>query len=337
MLLLVLAAHTLQAQSATSPGDTAVERKGTVRGRIVSKERSLEGNPVVLMAYALDDKGQPKGGPIGQQEAGPDGSFLFDGVSIKEHTVYQLGTRVDGSLVGSGLFTFPADRNEMNIDLNVPQAGEAAPTAPATQGHGTPGGGLGINQTLLLVESGVGRVWLTEVVHLDNRGFAALDYSENPLLLPFSAGAVDFDIINQGDARGGLSREEATLKFFGRLPPGETTFAYRYALPAFWGFTTLERRYTVPVGDVLVLSPPQTLKVSGAGIAPRGSQRIQRTVYDSWGRSDIPENTLVSVSVSGVPMSQKALLAPAGGFAVVMAGVLWWFLRKRLPRAPNAA
>ncbi|MBI3993072.1 MAG: hypothetical protein HY342_07345 [Candidatus Lambdaproteobacteria bacterium] len=336
VLLLALAAPDVQAQSAAPAGESATARKGTVRGRVVSKERSLEGNPVVLMAYALDDKGQPKGGPIGQQAAGPDGSFLFKGVDIKEQTVYQLGTRVDGSLVGSGLFTFPADRDEMNIDLNVPEAGQPATAAPGARPHGMPGGGLGIDQTLLLVEAGVGRVWLTEVLHLDNRGVTTLDYRENPLLLPISADAEEFDIINQGDARGALSREGATLKFFGQLPPGETTFAVRYALPAFWGSTRIERRYAVPVGDIIVLSPPQTLQVSGTGIAPRGSQRIQRTVYDSWGRSDIAENTTISMRVSGAPMSQQALLAPAGGFFVVMAGVVWWFLRKRLRRDPEA-
>lgn len=306
------------------------ERTGTVTGRVIMPHRDATGSEVVLRRFTLNDQGKPAGAPVARQTAGKNGTYRFESVVIASKAVYRLSTRIDGELASSNLFTFPDGQNEVTIDLDV-----AAP-APAGEHTGTvKDGAVGIEQALLVVDSAIGRLWITEVLHISNRSGRAIDRKNDPLTLPISADAENFTVLRGDEAHGSISRDGGSLKFTGSLLPGNSTIAYRYSQGVFWGSANLDRRYGMPVSEVVVLTPPNTVQVGGAGFVPRGEQKVQSTTYASWGRSSVPENTIVEISVRGVPISQNTLLAPLALFAVIMAGMLWWFVRRRMRRVAS--
>ena len=307
----------------------AAEEPGTgrVSGRIIATDGAgpVGGVPVVLLRFTLDESGKPQGGPISRQATAADGSYEFTGVTIERGAAYQLGTRVGGRLASSAVFTFPEGGGAVRQDLTV--SGEAREVVE----------GLHFSQVLLGLEPGRGEVMVTEVLHIENPSQRVVAVERPPLEIPIPEAAGNLEMLRFTHPRAAHERVGGRLMITGNLVPGTTTIAYRYLLPAWLGKAVFEKRYPLPVAELLVLSPSHNLKISGAGLATVEDQTIEEIVYRAWGRSGIPAETAFRVTATGLPIRQEILLLPPLGFFVVMAGIVGWFFRKRLGPRSGAA
>lgn len=287
---------------------------GTVRGNIIGVGGPLPAEtPVVLLRFTLDEDGKPTGGPIARQIAAPDGSYEFRDVPLSDRAVFRLGTSLNGELIGSDLFTFPRGERELRMDLRV---------GGVARGHDGPA----IEQALLALEPGVGRLRVTVVYHLLNAG-APRDVGAEPLLFALPGGAEAVEVVRQDLPAGRAAVGPEGIRLSGEVPAGRFVIAYQYLLPAGWGRATIDHRVPLPTDNLIVLAQPGSVEIGGAGLTARGEQTIDEVVYNVWSQEDLPAGAVQPVRVSGLPMRQSLLLIPLAGFLVLMAGVVAWYLR----------
>ncbi|MCH8882476.1 MAG: hypothetical protein IIA41_03140 [SAR324 cluster bacterium] len=292
--------------------------EGVVTGSIVGHPDA--GTTVVLLQFRLDAEGQPQGGPIDRTETRAGGRYEFTGVPIDPRTVYQLGTRIEGRLVGSDRFTFPGGERRVAVDLRAPQVSGDT-------------GALRIQELLLIAEPRTGAAWITEVVHLTNPTQHTIESDRQPLELPIPQAAVELEILRMDPEEGRHERLGPKILVYGRFPPGVSVVAFRYLAPAPFGSTRLERTYSQPVAGLRVLTPAGGLTVSGPGFERGEREQFEEVAYDVWSRTAIAAGEPVAIALEGVPIRQWVLLVPLAGFFLVTGGVVVWFLRVRLNRA----
>ena len=303
-------------------GRARAEEQGRVTGRLTGnpEKGSLEGATVVLLRFRAGEDGKPEGGPLGRQVAGKDGAFAFENVPIDRKAAYQLGTRVDGNLVASQPFSFPPGKVEVRMDLPIPDL-----KRDTSQ--------LVLGRAFFVLEARVGRLWVTELLHLENPTKVVMDSRQTPLELPLPAQAEELEILELGLQEGSHERVGAKLLVFGKIRPGTNTVAFRYVLPSGLGGVRMEWRYTLPVVEAQVVVPAGSLKVSGERLRSLGRKKMGGQTYDAWGAGELPPSAVLRIEVSGVPVRQWIYLAPLAGFFAVMAAVVFWFMRRRLGAA----
>ena len=310
--LCALTANPLPAQE--QAGEALPE--GRIVGRIVGHPEA--GRPVMLLQIRLDEQGQPTPSPIGRSETTEGGAYLFTGVPIDPLAVYQLGTRIDGRLVGSDPFTFHPGSNEVVHDLQPP--GTLKETSA-----------LSFDEALIVIEPRAGAVSIVEVIHFHNPTSDVLETAGTPLELPVAPEADGLEIMR-------LDLDDAEhewlgpkLLVHGKIPPGPGVIAFRYTASALLGSLDWVRFYPRAVNRLKIISPKGGgLRVSGGGLEPRAEEVFDGVAYAVWLREEPTPQSPLEITVSGLPIGQWMLLLPAGAFLVVMAGLVAWFLRRRL-------
>ena len=292
---------------------------GSVKGRVIGDpaDGSLQGATVVLMWFRTNAQGKPEAGPLARQVAGENGSFTFLNVPIDPKASYQLGTRVDGKLVGSDPFTFTAGVRERTVNITIPETVEDRAS-------------LSIEQVLYVLEPRVGKVWITQVLHLSNNSRNIISLLKEPLELPLPGDAEEVEMIRLEVREGKHERIGAKLLVFGILQPGNTTIALRYALDATWGRISVNVRHALPATELLVLAEKGTVNLAGAAVEALQPRTIEKTTYDAWGASNLPVESRIKFTASGIPVAQWIYLLPLIGFFILMMAVVLWFVRKRL-------
>jgi hypothetical protein len=322
--LLVLAAVALAAGLTPRAAQAQAAPLGQVTGSIqgAGADADFTGTQVVLLQFKLDEKGQPKGAPIQTQESTKDGHYSFTKVPIESKSVYQIGARYNGKMLGSEPFTFPDGHRDVKLDLHIPALS-------------TDSSGLRIEEAVFAVEPHRGAVWVTEVLHLDNPTQNEIEGLRNPMELALSDRAEQFQMLRQDQENGDFKRSGDKLLVYGNIRPGPTTIAFRYRLPVALGVVDLRKRYPHPIGTVTVLTPAGSLKMRGSRFNPHEAQEIQGVKYDTWVTDHVSAGEILEVRLSGVPARQEIFLLPTAAFLLVMAGIVFWFFRRRLaPQAP---
>lgn len=324
-LLLVAVYLTLAglAGPVTAPAQEGVQ--GRVVGRIQgnSQEGEIAGVRVMLVRFTLDEEGNPRGSPIEIQPTSPEGRYTFTGVPIDRNAVYQLGARVQGMMVSSDPFTFPEGHREVMLNLKVPEVSSGAES-------------LRVEEALLAIEPRRGAVWVTEVLHLMNPTPNVMRGTGEPLELTVPPGAEQFEMLRQDIEEADHEYLGTKLLVYGNFMPGNSTVAFRYRLPVWLGAFTLAKRYPHPVQTLSVLTPLHSVQVSGENLERVAAQTIDGQRYDTRRMGRIAADEAVSLAVSGVPVRQELFLLPTTGFFVLMAGVVFWFVRRRLPAEGEA-
>lgn len=320
-LLAVMAFMMLTGVSASAQAPAPM---GQVLGRIVgASAKEAAGAKVVLVKFTLNAQGVPAGAPIQMLSADAEGRYAFTGVPIDGHAVYKLGTRIAGRLVASESFTFPEGKPVVRLDLAV----------PALVGDTS---GLFFKQVVVAMEPVVGAVWVTEVMHVGNPTPNVIDAVNAPLELTLPPEASDLTMIREEQEAANHTHLGAKLLVYGRLQPGDTTIAFRYRIGAILGAAELEKRYPHPVEELVVLAPKGSLRLTSDQLSPRQPQELEGIAYDTWSGGNMPAQRTVVVRANGIPVRQEIYLVPLAGFFAAMGGVLWWFLRRRLPRETPA-
>ena len=138
----------------------------TVKGRIRLSSGELipkEGLNVVLLKLVLNAEGQVTPvGPQGRVKTDSKGNFEFLRVNPDYRAGYQLGTRVDGKLYSTKVFFFKAGEKQVEKDIVIPGI-----TKDTNK--------LEISEVLLVIESGLSSVTVTEVLSFYNSSLDRID------------------------------------------------------------------------------------------------------------------------------------------------------------------
>jgi len=98
----------------------------------------------------------------------------------------------------------------------------------------------------------------------------------------------------------------------------------------------LNKVYPHPVKTLSVLTPRGSMHLVSKQFEAKPAQTIDGTPFSAWATTDVAAGQSIAVRMSGVPIRQEVYLIPAGGFVLLMGGVVLWFLRKRLRAAASA-
>jgi hypothetical protein len=297
-------------------------KQGRVVGRIMGAKSPdvVKGAKVVLVQFRLDAEGNPQGTPIQVKTANAQGGYVFEDVPIDIHSIYQIGTRLAGALVPSESFTFPEGRQEVVLNLHIPEVV-------------TDTGSVRIAQAIVALEPQVAAAWITEVVHLRNPTSNVIDSGPTPLELSVPPEAEALELLRQDQIEGTHTRVGGKLLLHGGLRPGSSTIAFRYRMSAWLGSLQLEKAYPYPVDELVVLAPAGALRITSDRLDRQEPQKIEGTAYDAWGGRGLAAHNGVSVKVAGIPLRQQVFIVPLVFFLAAMGGMVLWFLRKRLAPA----
>jgi len=162
-----------------------------------------------------------------------------------------------------------------------------------------------------------------------------IDQVRQPLELSVPADAADLQMLREEQEQPNHTQLGNRLLVYGNLHPGTTTIAFRYRLGSGLGSLRLEKRYPHPVDDFMLIVPRGSLRISSETLNPRPQRQFDGVWYDTWGVTKVAPQAALALRAAGIPIRQEIFLIPLAGFAVIMAGVVLWFLRRRL--APAAA
>ena len=95
---------------------------GRITGRILTAPEgtNFSAIKVVLVQFRLDAKGVPQGSTLQTVMVDSDGGYAFNDVPIEPQTVYQIGARLNDTMLGSEAFTFPKGERKVMMNLRVP-------------------------------------------------------------------------------------------------------------------------------------------------------------------------------------------------------------------------
>ena len=131
----------------------------TIKGQIensVGKLSHYKDLDVVLLKYILNEEGEVT--PVGPQDrvnTKTNGNFEFKNVTPDFKAGYQIGTRVDGELYSSTIFFLKVGQTLVETNIIIPDLS-------------TDIDNLETSQISLVIESGLGRVLVTEILLLNN-------------------------------------------------------------------------------------------------------------------------------------------------------------------------
>jgi hypothetical protein len=298
------------------------ETTARVVGRITgAAPKEVAGAKVVLVRFKLDAQGVPQGAPVQTQAADAEGRYEFNQVPVDTHAVYKLGAAVANRVVSSEPFTFPEGKRLVQLDLHLP----SLVSDPA---------GLRFKQALLALDPQVGAVWVTAVLHVGNPTPNVIDVANAPLELGLPEGASHLEMMREDQEGAEHTLLGAKLLVYGRIPPGDSTIAFRYRLGAALGSVSAETRYPFPVDELVVLAPRGSVRVASEQLSPGPPRQVEGASYDSWSGRALPAQQPVLLRAQGIPLRQELFLLPLLGFFAAMAGVVLWFVRGRMRREP---
>lgn len=203
----------------TKPADVPTG-DGVITGRVVHDPPGpVEGNLGVIL-YALSPSGEPG---LRQTQTDASGAFRFEGVSSDPGVVYLIGTRVAGVPFGSRV-VFHKGEKKRDVEIQVSDpiqdaAGVKPLEAQVRFERGCSHLRVHHNHTL---ENDTGRV----VYVPPGARKGATPVLE--LLLPEQASAVESPL---GDAVEGIERDGRTLRYWGPVYPGTSSFEFDYGVP----------------------------------------------------------------------------------------------------------
>jgi len=300
------------------------EPTARVVGRIIgAAPKEVAGAKVVLVRFKLDTQGVPQGVPVQTQAADGQGRYEFKQVPVDPRAVYKLGAAIADRLVSSDPFTFPEGKRLVQLDLHVP----GLVSDPA---------GLHFKQALLAFEPAVGAVLVTEVLHVGNPTANVIDVANAPLELNLPAGATDLEMVRQDQEGADHTLLGQKLLVYGRIHPGETTIVFHYRVGAALGTMRADMRYPYPVDELLVLAPQGSLTLVSEQLSPGQPRKLEGASYDVWTSRQVQAQHTVALRAQGIPLRQELFLIPLLGFFAVMAGVVLWFIRRRMREAPDS-
>ena len=269
------------------------EAEMTVKGKIRLPSGELipeEGLNVVLLKLVLNAEGQVTPvGPQGRVKTDSKGKFEFLRVSPDYRAGYQLGTRVDGKLYSTKVFFFKAGEKQVEKDIVIP-------------GITTDTNKLEINQVLLVIESGLSSVTVTEVLSFYNSSPDRIDTRNRLLEHALPKGMENFTMI-QSSSGPEIEHQIDNSKLIINhvFPPGNIQIMFHYNLGAWFGSLNMQREFNHSLDKVSIFTPSGQLQIKSAQLIFSGKQKMHETDFLTWKGKASDSNQLEFI-ISNVPV-----------------------------------
>lgn len=246
--------------------------EGAIRGRVVHK-RTQEGQAGIDVAlYAL----QPDGSPgVGGTTSGPDGSFLFTGLSADPSVVYLLGARFRDVPFGRRV-RFPEGGKALEVDIEI----DESTRDPAA---------LALEASRIVVDWMGTELLLTERLRLRNTGDQVINVqgadregAEPILEIELPPGAHSFQTGFESFGQELELLPDGRLVHWGPVFPGEQELLYQYRLttpPAESTAMEIIERFPRGVGEVEVLIANTGMEARLHSLAEGEDQEIEGRSY----------------------------------------------------------
>ena len=293
----------------------------TVKGKIRLPSGELipeEGLNVVLLKLVLNAEGQVTPvGPQGRVKTDSKGNFEFLRVNPDYRAGYQLGTRVDGKLYSTKVFFFKAGEKQVEKDIVIPGI-----TADTNK--------LEINQVLLVIESGLSSVTVTEVLSFYNSSPDRIDTRNRSLEHALPKGMENFTMI-QSSSGPKIEHQIDNSKLIINhvFPLGNTQIMFHYNLGVWFGSLNMQREFNHSLDKVSVFTPSGQLQIKSAQLIFSGKQKMHETDFLTWKGKASDSNQLKFI-ISNVPVDSLEYI----GISVIILLLLFIsaiiFYRKRL-------
>ena len=265
----------------------------TVKGQIRLPSGELipeEGLNVVLLKLVLNAEGQVTPvGPQGRVKTDSKGNFEFLKVNPDYRAGYQLGTRVDGKLYSTKVFFFKAGEKQVEKDIVIP-------------GITTDTNKLEISQVLLVIESGLSSVTVTEVLSFYNSSPDRIDTRNRLLEHALPKGMENFTMI-QSSSGPEIEHQIDNSKLIINhvFPLGNTQIMFHYNLGVWFGSLKMQRGFNHSLDKVSVFTPSGQLQIKSAQLIFSGKQQMQGTDFLTWKGKASDSNQLKFI-ISNVPV-----------------------------------
>ena len=293
----------------------------TVKGKIRLPSGELipeEGLNVVLLKLVLNAEGQVTPvGPQGRVKTDSKGNFEFLRVNPDYRAGYQLGTRVDGKLYSTKVFFFKAGEKQVEKDIVIP-------------GITTDTNKLEISQVLLVIESGLSSVTVTEVLSFYNSSPDRIDTRSRPVEHALPKGMENFTMIQSSSGpkiEHQIDNSKLIINYV--FPLGNTQIMFHYNLGAWFGSLNMQREFNHSLDKVSVFTPSGQLQIKSAQLIFSGKQKMHETDFLTWKVKASDSNQLKFI-ISNVPVDSLEYI----GISVIILLLLFIsviiFYRKRL-------
>ena len=293
----------------------------TVKGRIILRSGELiteQRLNVVLLKLGLNAEGQVTPvGPQGSVKTDSKGNFEFLRVNPDYRAGYQLGTRVDGKLYSTKVFFFKAGEKQVEKDIVIP-------------GITTDTNKLEISQVLLVIESGLSSVTVTEVLSFYNSSPDRIDTRNRLLEHALPKGIENFTMI-QSSSGPEIEHQIDNSKLIINhvFPLGNTQIMFHYNLGVWFGSLNMQREFNYSLDKVSVFTPSGQLQIKSAQLIFSGKQKMHETDFLTWKGKASDSNQLKFI-ISNVPVDSLEYI----GISVIILLLLFIsviiFYRKRL-------
>jgi len=291
--------------------------KGQIRlpsGELIPEE----GLNVVLLKLVLNAEGQVTPvGPQGRVKTDSKGNFEFLKVNPDYRAGYQLGTRVDGKLYSTKVFFFKAGEKQVTKDIVIP-------------GITTDTNKLEISQVLLVIESGLSSVTVTEVLSFYNSSPNRIDTRNRSPEHTLPKGMENFTMI-QSSSGPKFEHQIDNRKFIINhvFPPGNTQIMFHYNLGAWFGSLNMQREFNHSLDKVSVLTPSGQLKIKSAQLIFSGKQKMHETDFLTWKGKASDSNQLKFI-ISNVPVESLEYIGISVIILLLLFLLVIMFYRNRL-------
>ena len=293
----------------------------TVKGQIKLPSGELipeEGLNVVLLKLVLNAEGKVTPvGPQGRVKTDSKGNFEFLKVNPDYRAGYQLGTRVDGKLYSTKVFFFKAGEKQVEKEIVIP-------------GITTDTNKFEISQVLLVIESGLSSVTVTEVLSFYNSSPDRIDTRNRSLEHALPKGMENFTMIQSSSGpkiEHQIDNSKLIINYV--FPLGNTQIMFHYNLGAWFGSLNMQREFNHSLDKVSVFTPSGQLQIKSAQLIFSGKQQMHETDFLTW-RGKASDSNQLKFIISNVPVDSLEYI----GISVIILLLLFlsaiMFYRNRL-------
>ena len=293
----------------------------TVKGQIRLPSGELipeEGLNVVLLKLVLNAEGQVTPvGPQGRVKTDSKGNFEFLKVNPDYRAGYQLGTRVDGKLYSTKVFFFKAGEKQVEKDIVIP-------------GITTDTNKLEISQVLLVIESGLSSVTVTEVLSFYNSSPDRIDTRNRSLEHALPKGMENFTMIQSSSGpkiEHQIDNSKLIINYV--FPLGNTQIMFHYNLGAWFGSLNMQREFNHSLDKVSVFTPSGQLQIKSAQLIFSGKQQMHETDFLAW-KGKASDSNQLKFKISNVPVDSLEYIVISGIILLLLFLSVIMFYRNRL-------
>ncbi len=266
----------------------------TITGQIKQSSReltNLEGLDVVLLKYILNENGEiTPTGPQKRVKTKTNGFYRFTNVIADFQAGFQLGTRYEYNLYNSKIFFMKKGQTLIEKNIIVPRISYSVEK-------------LEISKVSIVIESGLGKVFITEILVFSNKSLERINTKNNPLEYKLPEGIQNFRML-KGNTKDIIKHHIAKniLKIDHIFQTGNNQIIFQYSLPAIFGRLLIEREFDHSLELVGIFTPINRLEIRSDMIAFVGTQKFNQTTFLSW-KSKASDLNRLNLKISNVPQT----------------------------------